>query len=267
MSADVTDTLTLALYQCVPLPLDVAGNLQRLERAAQNAAQLGAQVLVCPEMFITGYAIGPAAVQALAQPCDGGYAQQVAAMAQRHGVAVVYGYPERGADGQVYNAAQWISAQGQRCLNYRKTHLFGELDRVQFAAGVLTSALVEVQGWRVGLLICYDVEFPENTRRLAQAGADVVLVPTANMQAYDFVPQSVVPVRAFENQMAVAYANYCGTEGDVTYGGLSTVAGPDGAVLAIAQRGEQLLTFTLQQQHLAAIRKVHTHLSESVRRT
>ncbi|MFY8044397.1 MAG: nitrilase-related carbon-nitrogen hydrolase, partial [Rhodoferax sp.] len=77
-------------------------------------------------------------------------------------------------------------------------------------------------------LICYDVEFPEATRRLALAGADLIVVPTANMPEFDFVAQSLVPVRAYENQLYVAYANYIGAEGAVHYGGLSLLAAPDG---------------------------------------
>ncbi len=261
----MTSPLTLALVQCVPAPLDVTGNLQRLDQAAQQARAGGADVLVCPEMFLTGYNIGPTAVAQLAQPADGEYAQAVGKIAQRHGLAIVYGYPERAADGTVFNAAQWIQADGQRALNYRKTHLFGALDKTQFAAGDLTAALVDIKGWRVSLLICYDVEFPENTRRLALAGADLIVVPTANMADFDFVATTLVPVRAYENQVYLAYANYTGPEGDLHYGGLSTVAAPDGAVLAQAARNETLVFATLDPERLDATRRQHTHLIDTTR--
>jgi predicted amidohydrolase len=255
--------LTLALLQCAPAPLDAAGNLQRMDQAAQQAAAAGAQVLVCPEMFVSGYAIGAAAVQQLAQAADGPWAQAVAATAQRHGVAVVYGYPERDPSGAVFNAAQWISAQGQRCLNYRKTYLFGDLDRRQFAAGAPSAATFTLQGWTIGLLICYDVEFPEATRRLALAGADLIVVPTANMPAYDFVAQSLVPVRAYENQLYVAYANYVGAEGAVHYGGLSLLAAPDGQPVAQAGRQATLLVATLDDTRLTTARAAAHHVVDA----
>lgn len=255
--------LTLALLQCAPAPLDVEGNLLRLDRAAQQAAAAGAQVLVCPEMFVSGYAIGAAAVQQLAQPSDGAWAQAVATTAQRHGVAVVYGYPERDLSGAVFNAAQWINAQGQRRLNYRKTYLFGELDRQQFAAGAPSDATFTLQGWCIGLLICYDVEFPEATRRLAVAGADLIVVPTANMPEYDFVAQSLVPVRAYENQLYVAYANYVGAEGDVHYGGLSLLAAPDGQAVAQADRQATLLIATLNDARLTTARAAAHHVRDA----
>ncbi len=255
--------LTLALLQCAPAPLDVMGNLQRLDQAAQQAAKAGAQVLVCPEMFVTGYAIGTAAVQQLAQPAHGAWAQAVAAIAQRHHIAVVYGYPEQDPSGVVFNAAQWISAQGQRCLNYRKTYLFGDLDRNQFAAGAPSAATFTLKGWTIGLLICYDVEFPEATRRLALAGADLIVVPTANMPDYDFVAQALVPVRAYENQMYVAYANYVGAEGDVHYGGLSLLAAPDGQAVAQADRQPTLLIATLDDVRLTAARAAAHHVRDA----
>lgn len=254
--------LTLALLQCAPAPLDVAGNLQRLEDAARQAASAGAQMLVCPEMFFTGYAIGAAAVQQLAQAAYGPCAQAVARIARQHGIAVVYGYPERDAEGRVFNAAQWINAEGQRCLNYRKTYLFGDLDRQQFAAGAPSAATVMLQGWNLGLLICYDVEFPEATRALALAGADLIVVPTANMLAYDFVAQTLVPARAYENQLYVAYANYVGAEGDVHYGGLSLLAAPDGQPVAQADRHPALLIATLDDARLTAARATNHHVRD-----
>ena len=255
--------LTLALLQCAPGPLDVAGNLQRLAQAAEQAALGGAHLLICPEMFLTGYNIGASAVRQLAQPAHGDCAQAVAEIARRHGLAVLYGYPELSDDGAVFNAAQWINAAGERCLNYRKTHLYGTLDKAQFSPAPLSSALVELNGWRVGVLICYDVEFPENTRRLARAGADLIAVPTANMAEFDFVSTAVIPVRAYENQTYVAYANYVGHEADIHYGGLSTVAAPDGAVLAQAGRDATLVFATLLAPRLAAARLKCTHLADA----
>ncbi len=254
--------ITVGLWQCTAAPLDVAGNLRRLDQTAQQASQLGAAVLVCPEMFLTGYNIGRSAVLQLAQAADGSNANAVAGIALRHSIALVYGYPELDRQGLVFNAAQWVSASGECLLNYRKTALFGALDRSQFSPGEAGSALVELHGWRIGMLICYDIEFPEHARRLALAGADLIVVPTANMAGYDFVARSLVPVRAYENQVYVAYANYVGSEGALQYGGLSTLAAPDGIVLASAGRDEALITATLDGPRLDAARQANTHLQE-----
>lgn len=255
-------TLRLALQQTAPLEADVAGNLARLEEAAMLVADSGVALLVCPEMSLTGYNIGAAAVQRLAEAADGAMAQTVAAIAQRAGLAIVYGYPERAADGAVFNAAQCIGADGRRLANHRKTHLFGELDRSMFSAGPALSPLFELNGWRMGLLICYEVEFPENVRRLALAGADLIVVPTANMREFDFVALSLVPTRAYENQFFVAYANHCGHEGEIEYGGLSSIVAPDGAFLALAERDEAMPVATLDHARLAASREHLPYLAD-----
>lgn len=247
------DTLNLALWQC-PYAANTAEALARLDTTAERARAQGAALLVCPEMSLTGYQIGAAGVAALAEPANGPLAQAVAALAQRHGLAIVYGYPEHNPHGKPYNAAQCIAADGQRVANYRKTHLFGDIDRAQFSPGPQASAVFAWNGWRLGLLICYDIEFPEPARGLALQGADALLVPTANMIAFDEVQRVLLPARALENRVFVAYANACGREGDTSYGGLSTVCGPMGAVLAQGGRDEELLLVSLSRGALRPAR-------------
>jgi len=248
-----SDALTLALWQG-PYAANTAETLARLDTTAAHARAQGAELLVCPEMSLTGYQIGAPAVAALAEPADGALAQAVAAIAQRHRIAIVYGYPEHNAEGRPYNAVQFIGADGVRLANYRKTHLFGHIDRAQFSPGPQAPAVFAWNGWRLGLLICYDIEFPEPARDLALQGADVLLVPTANMVDFDEVQRVLLPARALENRVFVAYANACGREGDTTYGGLSTVCAPMGAVQAQAGRDEQLLLTTLDRSALQQAR-------------
>lgn len=252
--------MRVALYQCPPLPLDVAGNLKRLQHVAQEAT--GADLLVLPEMFLTGYNIGAEAVGALAEHQDGESAQFIASLASRTGMAIAYGYPERADDGQIYNAVQLIDATGRRLCNYRKTHLFGDLDHSMFSAGDDDLPVVDLLGWKLGLLICYDLEFPENTRRLALAGADLILVPTANMVPFDFVADVTVRARAFENQCYLAYANYCGREGEIQYCGQSSIAAPDGQRIAQAGLDEALIVGTLDRQLMLDSRVANRYLQD-----
>jgi 5-aminopentanamidase len=254
--------MRVAIHQCEPRPGDVAANLERLGRAAAQAATAGADLLVCPEMVLTGYNIGREAVARLAEPRDGGAAQAIREIAREHGLAIVYGYPERGDDGRVFNAAQLVGAGGEALANYRKTHLFGDLDREQFSASDAAPATVALGEWQVGLLICYDVEFPETVRTLALAGADLVLTPTANMVPYDVVARTIVPARAYESQVYVAYANYCGREAEIEYCGLSCIAGPDGTDTARAGRGEELVIGDLDRADLDASRTVTPYLAD-----
>uniref|UniRef100_UPI0015F0C3E1 carbon-nitrogen hydrolase family protein n=1 Tax=Streptomyces shenzhenensis TaxID=943815 RepID=UPI0015F0C3E1 len=185
----------------------------------------------------------------------------IAELARRHGLAVAYGYPERDGD-RVHNSAQLISADGTRLANYRKSHLFGGFEQDHFTAGDQPVVQAELNGLTVGIMICYDVEFPELVRAHALAGTDLLLVPTANMHPFELVAESLVPVRAWENQMYVAYANRVGQEGEFEFFGLSTLAGPDGVARARAGRGEELVLADLDPALLAASREANPYLKD-----
>ncbi|MEU0412499.1 carbon-nitrogen hydrolase family protein [Streptomyces griseorubiginosus] len=249
-----------ALLQSSGRPGSVEGNLKVLDEAAAGAAAAGAALLAAPEMFLTGYAIGDD-IGRLAEAADGEDADAVAEIAVRHGLAIAYGYPERSGD-TVYNSAQLISADGTRLANYRKTHLFGCFERDHFTAGEQPVVQAELGGLRVGLMICYDVEFPENVRAHALAGTDLLIVPTAQMHPFQFVAESLVPVRAWENQMYVAYVNRVGQEGEFDFVGLSVLAGPDGVARARAGRGEELVLADLDPAFLAASREANPYLAD-----
>lgn len=249
-----------ALLQSSGRPGSVVENLKVLDEAAGRAAAGGAGLVAAPEMFLTGYAIGDD-IARLAEPADGDSADAIAEIAGRHGVAVVYGYPEREGE-TVYNSAQLISADGTRLANYRKTHLFGCFERDHFTPGEQPVVQAELNGLRVGLMICYDVEFPENVRAHALAGTDLLVVPTAQMHPFQFVAESVVPVRAFENQMYVAYVNRVGPEGEFEFVGLSTLAGPDGIARTRAGRGEELVLADADPDFLAASREANPYLKD-----
>ncbi|MEU2158245.1 carbon-nitrogen hydrolase family protein [Streptomyces sp. NPDC019396] len=252
--------LRTALLQSSGTPGDIAKNLEILDAHAADAAAAGAGLLVSPEMFLTGYAIGDG-IHRLAEPADGASAQAVAAIARRHGIAVVYGYPERDGE-QVYNAAQLIGPDGTPLANYRKTHLFGCFEQEWFTAGDQPVVQAELDGLRVGLLICYDVEFPENVRAHALAGTELLLVPTALMNPFHFVAEKLLPVRAFESQMYIAYANRTGPEGEFDFAGLSCLAGPDGIARTRAGHGDDLVLADADPDFLAASRAANPYLSD-----
>ena len=254
--------MRIAIYQCEPRPTEVERNLERLAGAAQHASAAGVALLICPEMYLTGYNIGTDAARRLAEPSDGPSAQAVAEMARENGIAIVYGYPERGTADDIFNSVQLFGANGSPLANYRKTHLFGDLDKSMFSASDANSAVVELGGWRVGMLICYDVEFPENARNLALRGADLIVAPTANMVPFEMVNTTIVPARAYENQVYVAYANYCGSEGEIDYCGLSCIAAPDGSTAARAGADEELLIGELDHGLTDRVTEGHPYLTD-----
>ena len=256
--------LRIAAWQAASAPADVDANLAALDAAAARARERGAELLVTPEMFVTGYNIGER-VRGLAaeQPLE-----RVRPIARRHGIAIVAAGPEALGDPAapgtpVANAAWLIDGSGEVLARHRKIQLFGDLDRDLFVAGDAPVTVAEVRGHRVALLICFDVEFPEAVRAAAAAGADLVAVPTAQMAPYGFVNEHVIRVRAWENSVFVAYANQHGPDGELRYVGRSVIADPFGRHLSEAgAAGEDLLVADVDRAVAAAARDQNPYLAE-----
>ena len=242
-------------YQCRDEP-----PLERLARLDQALDAAGAQLdlVVCPELLLSGYNVGDK-VQDLAEPRSGAFAQAAATVAKRRHTALLYGYPEL-ANGSVYNAAICIGADGRTLAHHRKLCLPNGFERGKFTAGD-DYTLFELGGWKVGILVCYDVEFPEAVRGCAQRGAELVAVPTALRKQWSFVARCLVPARAFENGVFVAYANYCGREGDFDYLGESRFVGPLGEITSAASQ-ETLITATLDAGDIARARQALPYLQD-----
>lgn len=212
---------------------NVADRLSAIEMAARQAVTEGARIAVFPELATTGYGAGED-IKRLAEPLDGPTVSKLRAMASDLDIAIVAGVPLI-EEGSVFNAAVFAAPDGA-LENYAKIQLYGDYEKDLFAPGTEPSPIIEYEGMHFGLLVCFDVEFPERVRDLAQRGADAVLVPTAlpDSAAGAFIAASVLPVRAFENQLFIAYANHTGRDGRFTYQGCSCIAAPDGALLARA---------------------------------
>lgn len=230
--------MRVAIHQCAGVPGDVAANLAILRRAAGDAAGQGARLLILPELFLTGYNLG-ADLAALAEPLDGPTLQAVGEAARASGLAILTGFCER--DGaRLYNSAVLVERDGSLQACYRKCHVYGPMENAVFSAG---EALVRttVDGVRIGLLVCYDVEFPETARAHALAGVDLLAVPTTLSAPYDNVARLLVPARAMENQIYLAYANRVGAENGLRYVGQSCIVDPDGRDLARADAASEAL--------------------------
>ncbi|HWT31484.1 MAG TPA: carbon-nitrogen hydrolase family protein [Propylenella sp.] len=254
--------MRLAAYQMRAVAGDVTANLATIAEAAAEAARRGAELLVLPELAITGYGAGDAIAE-LAEPAEGPQIDRVARIATEHGLAVACGFAER-AGGSVFNSAALVTADGRRVI-YRKCHLYGPYERKLFVPGGATPALVDVSGLQIGLLICYDVEFPEAVRRLTMDGADVVVVPTALPESEHaaFIAERVVPVRAFENQVALVYANHAGADALFAYAGRSCIVMPDGADAAQASASEpELIVADYEPARFAASRMANPYLTD-----
>lgn len=252
-------TLTIAGLQHHGVPGDVEANLDLIALAARQAAERGADLLVTPEMFVTGYNLG----DRLAPLATPELVDRVASIAQDTGITILAGLPEPLPGGSITNSLVLVDADGAELLRYRKTHLFGDLDRRLFVAGDTLPPTIELNGVRIAVLICYDVEFPETVRAAALDGADVVIVPTAQMEPYAHIAEHLIPVRAWENQVHLVYVNRVGSEGDLTYVGRSSIVGPDGVVLdALDAETAGLMIATIDPETTRSARRENPYLAD-----
>ncbi len=241
---------------------DVDYNLQRALRHVAACAP-GTDIVVFPETHLTGF-LDAAQCAAHAQPLDGPALRAITAAARERDVAVVIGLVERDG-GRFYNTTALVTPDGV-ALSYRKTHLW-VAERGAVLAGD-RYATVEWRGVRIGLLICYDIEFPEGARALAELGAQLLLVTNGNMEPYGAVHRTAIMARAQENQVFAVMANRVGAGPDgMVFAGGSAAVDPFGRMLFEAGGGECRHTLELDLAQLAAARATYDYLVDRRLRT
>lgn len=236
--------MKIAVLQPNPTAGDIPAAMDQIDQALSAASKQGAQMLVAPELMLPGYHC-PEAHRALAQDRSGDWMARLSELAGQYRCGVTVGWAERGAGDAIYNAACVFDADGHMIAHHRKCILFGEMEKSVFHRGTGDQTVFRFGGRRFGILICYEIEFPETARALARSGVDAILVPTANPTGFDEVQDFLIPARACENMVSVVYANFCGSENGLTYGGRSVVVGPDGKTLAQAGQSPTLIYATL----------------------
>jgi deaminated glutathione amidase len=199
--------MRVALCQ-LPVSSDPSVNLARAQQALADAARAGARLAVLPEGMQARFGTD---LRAAAEPADGAFCRGLSQAARDHGVAVVAGVFEPGPGRLVYNTAVMFDERGSLAAAYRKIHLFdalGQRESDQVAAGD-EPVVTELGGLRVGVLICYDIRFPEHARALVARGADLIVVP-AGWAAGLFKEEhwvTLIRARAIENTVWVAAAD------------------------------------------------------------
>jgi predicted amidohydrolase len=238
----------IACCQIVPDVEDPVASAARVGTALADALAAGAQIVVLPELAASGYVFRSAdEARAVAQPADGPLLTGWAAEAARTDAVVIGGFCELASDGRVFNSAALVDGDGVRAV-YRKLHLWDQESR-WFARGEQPAPVVQTRFGRIGLGICYDIEFPELTRGLALAGAELLALPT-NWPRERWPPSSEPAVlrglalaTAYLSKFYVAVCDRGGSERGADFQGGSVIAAPDGSVLAEAPLGstEQML--------------------------
>ena len=229
------------------------------ELAARAAAQ-GADLLVLPELWPTGYNLVRAGE--FAAPLDAGPFAIMSALARQHGMHVVGTALEANPRGAPYNTAALYGPDGARLGAYRKVHLFPPMGEVEYLSPGEAFPILELPWGPTALAICYDLRFPELWRRYTAAGARFIVLsaewPVPRIEHW----RALLRARAIENQLFVAGCNRAGQDADGTFGGHSVLVDPMGQVLVEAELEPGLFVATLDMDQVAEVRSRLPYLDD-----
>jgi len=259
--------MKLALAQLQIEASETTANRQRALSAIERAAQRGADLVALPEIFTVGYFAFDSYARS-AEPIDGPTITEIQETAAEHGIAVLAGTFvedlaasaeqefETPAESGYANTAVFVDGTGERRGVYRKHHLFGYgSDEQELLEPGASPTTIEFGGLTVGVTTCYDLRFPKLYRRLVDAGATLVLVPSA--WPYPRVEHWRVlsRARAIENLLYVATINGVGEFDDGTLLGRSTVYDPWGTTVAGLGDEPGLVTARIDPETVASYRE------------
>ncbi|NRA37665.1 MAG: carbon-nitrogen hydrolase family protein [Planctomycetes bacterium] len=228
---------------------------QQLESISDNETDL----FILPELFLSGYNIGTQLVEKSIDQTSTAF-ERIVLLAKKFRTAIHFSYPEK-ASSALYNSSSCISKTGEILGTQRKLLFPPGFERDIFEMGS-DYDVFKIGSFKIGTLICYDAEFPENFRNLGVV--DLVVIPTALFAQWSIVANKVIPTRAFENGVFACYANHSGTENGKQYYGGSCIVAPDGSELARANEEEGLISAVLDKKMIKEAReKLPYHIDRS----
>ena len=228
-------------------------NFRRAEALVRQAAEEKPDVIVLPETWNTGF-FPKERLSELAERDCAQVKRELGGLAAELGVNLVAGSVANARGGRVYNTACVFDRNGELLCAYDKTHLFTPMGEQDFFTPGDHLCRFELDGVPCGILICYDIRFPELTRTMALEGMDLLFVVSQWPAVRDAHLRTLTTARAIENQMFLACCNSCGTAGETVYGGRSVILDPWGKELASAGAQEQILTADCDLSVLHGIR-------------
>jgi NAD+ synthase len=250
-------TLSIALAQLNPTVGDVAGNLARVRRARDRAAEQGADLLVLSELVLVGYppedlVLRPALVEAAAAAL-----RELERDSASGGPALIVTLPWR-ADGCLHNAAAFIANGRAECRFKHELPNYGVFDEKRvFNPGPLPAPIV-FRGVRIGIPICEDIWFPAVTAHLARAGAELFVVPNGSPFEVDKFEERIELARArvSEARVPLAYVNQVGGQDELVFDGGSFVMNADGSVAQVLPFWREDIAITQWKKDGASLRCV-----------
>jgi predicted amidohydrolase len=227
----MTRLVTIAMAQLASDLGNVEENIVCAEKAIADAASCGADIVLLPELYFTGYHL-QILRERLVGLCREYYGQidesmSHAARDNRVYVIACFGTPNE--TGGICNSAVLYDRSGNRAGTYSKTFSF--LDEVLFFSKGSRFPVFDTDFGRIGILICYDVGFPETARRLCLAGAEIIFIPAAWRIEDEHAWMLNIPSRALENQLFTVGVNHADSHGSLRLFGRSMICNPDGRIV------------------------------------
>ena len=236
-------------------------NMTRLERAVRLAKFYKVQLLSFPELYVPGYTLSPEMAKKVAEYKDGPSISKGCEIALKYNMAILLPYAEKvdQTDGskKYFDSIAVISEKGKLLNSYRKTHLYGQQERDNWSFGRSDYPVYSIFGFPVGVLNCYECEFPELSRILALKGAKLIVGPTAADNYYTLpdgkrsnvpypdISRILIPAYAYANNIFFAYSNRAGYEhrgkDQWHYRGNSIVCGPHGDIIVVANHEQDTM--------------------------
>ncbi|MFK5856170.1 MAG: carbon-nitrogen hydrolase family protein [Bacteroidota bacterium] len=255
--------IRLGIYQIEAACADgaTAKNMELLEEAIKLAKKFDVQLLSFPELYVTGYTLSPEDAKKVAEFKDGPSITKACELAKKFNIALIVPYAEKvdDTDGvtRYYDAIAVIKETGELLNSYKKTHLYGQQERDNWSCGTSDYPVYNIFDFPVGVLNCYECEFPELQRILALNGAKLIVGPTAadsyyrlpdgkrSAVPYPDISELLIPANAYANNIFFAYSNRVGYEkrGDDQwhYGGNSIICGPHGDIIVNANHEQNTM--------------------------
>ncbi|MBW4057114.1 MAG: carbon-nitrogen family hydrolase [Proteobacteria bacterium] len=236
-------TITAAAIQFTVKQGDVDANLASVRAALHRVAGEGADLVVLPEMWSSGFAYKNLNELALRTER---IVAELLELSARYKMVIVGSMPEPNGD-KVFNSVHVVD-NGALAGIYRKIHLFSLLGEDRAFSGGDSWLLADTSIGKIGVIVCYDLRFPELSRRLAVEGAEVICVPAQWPKPRQEHWRTLLRARAIENQLFVVACNACGMIGKLDFFGMSMIIDPKGELLAEGEESEGEIIAPLDMQ-------------------
>jgi predicted amidohydrolase len=254
------ERIRLALAQMSSKRENKQENIRKIEEVTAKAKRQGADLVIFPELFLTGYVVRDQLYER-AETIPGPSSQRIKQIAKDNKIHIIFGMPELSEKTRatIFNTSVFIGPEGL-IGKYRKmylpTHSVFEEKR-HFRPGYQTAAFETAIG-RIGLCICYDIFFPEVTRLIRLQGAQLIVCISASPAVRRSYFEILTAARALENTAFLAYVNLVGVQDGLQFWGGSRLVGPTGDVISKAKYDEE--DFVICEVNYGDIRPAETFI-------